>query len=300
MEAAQALTPRESVTTSASMRIIAVLCHACGCEVLVPARGKVGVRYCSPECRPTCAGEGCAKPAASSHGLCWGHYQRLRKYGDVNAPTPPRKKRPRQERPCSSESCGKIAICNGMCAAHASAWRRANNPHSCTAPGCLTPQHASGFCLKHYFRVRKFGDINGTSIPAKCPSGHDFTPENTRISLDKKTGHRSRSCRICHRSKQAKRRAVMRGADAEQVMWLRVMERDDWECKLCGGPIPPDARWPAPEFGSLDHRVSIAKGGRHTYENIQAAHLCCNMSKNDDDPETRSHESFAHLWREAG
>lgn len=62
---------------------------------------------------------------------------------------------------------------------------------------------------------------------------------------------------------------------------MTLMERDNWLCGVCGGRIPKDAKWPDPLFGSIDHVLPIARGGRHTWDNVQPAHLFCNMSKND-------------------
>jgi 5-methylcytosine-specific restriction endonuclease McrA len=74
------------------------------------------------------------------------------------------------------------------------------------------------------------------------------------------------------------------------------MERDVWTCLLCGGPIPPEARWPDPRFGTIDHRVPLSLGGRHVWGNVQAAHLRCNMSKNTKHPDEYDEAAFSHLW----
>lgn len=271
-------------------------CHNCGAQVEVPLRGKVGIRYCSDTCRPTCRADGCEAVAKASHQLCWAHYKRLRKYGSVDAPhraPGPPKQLPK---PCVVPGCDKDAKSLGLCNGHASAWRRANNPVICDVENCDRPVHAKNLCMRHYIRVQKFGDPEGTAWPTACPSGHPFTEANTRFSTDLRDGSVSRVCVTCHRSRQAKRRAVTRGVDAELIVTSEVMERDQWTCLLCGTAIPPDVKWPDPRFGTIDHRVPLALGGRHVLENVQAAHLRCNMSKNAKHPGEYDEAAFSHLW----
>lgn len=272
---------QEDSTTTPHCRTIEVLCNGCGVPITVPARGKVGLRYCSPECRQQtpCKVDGCNKPSNASLGYCWKHYQRVRKYGDPHhkeTSGPP----PKPPKSCSIQGCTKIAKSYGLCNGHASAWRRVNNPQCCAVEGCDTPVHAHDFCNTHYLRWRKFRDPLGTVILDTCPSGHEFTSENTRISIDK-NGHRGRTCLACHRSHQARRRAAKRSPGAEAIDSLILMKRDRWVCGICGLEIPCDVLWPDPLFGSIDHIIPLSRGGKHTWSNVQAAHLRCNMSKNN-------------------
>lgn len=65
----------------------------------------------------------------------------------------------------------------------------------------------------------------------------------------------------------------------ETVDELRVFERDGWMCKLCDEPIDRDGVAPDPRSRSIDHVIPIARGGNHSYANVQAAHLLCNATK---------------------
>lgn len=58
-----------------------------------------------------------------------------------------------------------------------------------------------------------------------------------------------------------------------------VMERFAWHCGLCDKPINPFSEYPSAEYGTIDHIVPMSKGGPHTWANVQAAHLGCNLSK---------------------
>jgi len=74
-------------------------------------------------------------------------------------------------------------------------------------------------------------------------------------------------------------RAVRGGGCVESVNRLAVFERDGWFCGICGLGIDPGLRWPDRGSASLDHIVPLSIGGDHTYMNVQASHLWCNLSK---------------------
>lgn len=94
-------------------------------------------------------------------------------------------------------------------------------------------------------------------------------------------------CEACHQSELRARdhqrgyarRAVTGLAVAELIDPLDIAERDGWRCGLCGDRVEQGLKWPNPDALSLDHILPIAKGGKHTRDNVQLAHLRCNWSK---------------------
>lgn len=52
-------------------------------------------------------------------------------------------------------------------------------------------------------------------------------------------------------------------------------------CALCGEAVDRSLEWPHPLSKSVDHIVPISKGGTDDIENLQLAHLRCNISKHD-------------------
>jgi 5-methylcytosine-specific restriction endonuclease McrA len=74
------------------------------------------------------------------------------------------------------------------------------------------------------------------------------------------------------RATMAKRRARQRAAYVEHVAPAVVWERDEGICQLCGEPAEPND-W------HLDHIVPLARGGEHSYQNVQVAHPLCNWRK---------------------
>jgi 5-methylcytosine-specific restriction endonuclease McrA len=77
------------------------------------------------------------------------------------------------------------------------------------------------------------------------------------------------------------RRARRLGLDHEDYSRLGVAKEAHWKCGLCGYPISRDAAWPHPDSLSIDHIIPLARGGHDVKSNVRAAHLRCNLRKND-------------------
>lgn len=75
------------------------------------------------------------------------------------------------------------------------------------------------------------------------------------------------------------RRTHKEAAAVEEISSRRVYERDGWICQLCGESVDKTLRNRHPMMASLDHIVPVSKGGAHTYDNVQLAHLSCNNAK---------------------
>lgn len=74
-----------------------------------------------------------------------------------------------------------------------------------------------------------------------------------------------------------KRRARKLGGDAGDERIVRRLLPN--VCGICSGAIDEALRFPDPLSKSVDHIVPLARGGAHSIENVQAAHLRCNLSK---------------------
>jgi 5-methylcytosine-specific restriction endonuclease McrA len=72
----------------------------------------------------------------------------------------------------------------------------------------------------------------------------------------------------------AARRARRRDQFVEHVEAFVVYDRDSGMCGICGLPVERT------DF-HVDHIVPLARGGEHSYANVQAAHPLCNASKRD-------------------
>ena len=78
---------------------------------------------------------------------------------------------------------------------------------------------------------------------------------------------------------RVRRRTRLKDAHIERVDPHEIFVRDGWTCGVCNNAINPDLQWPDPMAASLDHVIALANGGQHCAENLQAAHLVCNLRK---------------------
>ena len=77
------------------------------------------------------------------------------------------------------------------------------------------------------------------------------------------------------------RRTRLKGVVQEPYNREAIFERDNWTCQLCQEPIDSELQYPDPGFASIDHIIPISLRGDDTPDNVQAAHLGCNWSKNN-------------------
>lgn len=101
-----------------------------------------------------------------------------------------------------------------------------------------------------------------------------------RLASRKRRALTSEAGKASKRRAKAKRRAVERGARADNIDPIAVFDRDGWKCQLCGERTPRRLRGTtqdrAPE---LDHVLPLALGGQHTWGNVQCACRACNLAK---------------------
>lgn len=107
---------------------------------------------------------------------------------------------------------------------------------------------------------------------------HPLT-EDQRLRKNARTREWKLSNRSVCADMEQKRRAVVLSAFGETVDRRIVFEKDQWICQLCGGRVVKQKNYPDPMSASLDHRLPLSRGGKHTYANTQLAHLKCNVEK---------------------
>lgn len=79
---------------------------------------------------------------------------------------------------------------------------------------------------------------------------------------------------------KARRRAAIYDGPCERIDALAVFERDAWTCYLCGCPTPAAKRGSTePDAPELEHKLSLADGGLHTWANVACACRKCNGKK---------------------
>lgn len=81
------------------------------------------------------------------------------------------------------------------------------------------------------------------------------------------------------RQKTQVRRARKKNTQVEPIKNIVVFDRDRWVCQICKQVVDVNLEYPHPFSASLDHVIPLSKGGTHTMDNIQLAHLVCNVKK---------------------
>lgn len=145
--------------------------------------------------------------------------------------------------------------------------------HLCRVRACVNPAHLEPVTVSENCR-RGISPAALCAQKTHCVHGHPFDAENTAIYNGK------RSCIQCSRDQATARYLIRRSAP--DITTAAVMERDGCMCGICGGGIDPAVRRPDFACGSIDHIVPLALGGLHSWENVQAAHLLCNVTKGGD------------------
>lgn len=94
-----------------------------------------------------------------------------------------------------------------------------------------------------------------------------------------------------YRTKELKRRKRLQenGKINYRINKKRLIEREGDNCKICGKPVDyndcrhnEDGHFIAgPKYPSIDHIIPVAKGGTHTWDNVQLTHKHCNSIKSD-------------------
>lgn len=84
---------------------------------------------------------------------------------------------------------------------------------------------------------------------------------------------------------QASRARKAGAAVIEVFCFDEIYTRDDWVCGICGEAIDRDVPAGWKRAGSIDHIIPLSRGGNHTRDNVQAAHISCNSKKGNLLPE---------------
>ena len=86
--------------------------------------------------------------------------------------------------------------------------------------------------------------------------------------------------KVSRRISKALRRARTRGAQYEQIDPIKVFERDGWRCHMCGTKLKRKDRGTFKDMApELDHIITLAEGGTHTWENVACSCRKCNGAK---------------------
>lgn len=104
-------------------------------------------------------------------------------------------------------------------------------------------------------------------------------------------------CKATMKKEKQKAHKRLREAKAKKngkIEWNisleKLIQRDEGICKICGRQVDTEDYYYTEEgyfiagdnYPSIDHIIPLAKGGTHTWNNIQLAHRHCNTIKSDN------------------
>lgn len=129
-------------------------------------------------------------------------------------------------------------------------WRAGRG--ACAIEGCVNLAVSRGLCKRHHPEAEQWSRGK---------------PETRQANLRRKT---------------QQRRARTKGDSAAELIDRgEIGNRDGWRCGICRRAINRDLPYPNPRSASLDHIVPLSLGGKHAKENVQIAHLGCNVAKSN-------------------
>lgn len=198
--------------------------------------------------------------------------------------TAPPGKRQKNDGACSVAGCGQPSRKRGWCASHYAQWYRCGEVRPFAykwnerADNCLVCQKPTGdsrfrrFCSGACdFLYRKYGG-NVPTVAACVGCGCDIDLTARGKGGQRKKAHVS-FCRRC-KAEYGK----------YKLTTAQLAQRDGTDCGICLEPVDMGLRRGDPGVlmcASVDHILPRSLGGTHEPENLQLAHLACNMAKSD-------------------
>lgn len=200
---------------------------------------------------------------------------------------------------CSVEECKGEVFAVGLCRKHYNKQRKYGNPlagknngvnkgKKCSIFGCEKEAHVKGYCQYHYdverwkneeFREKRRFFSRKYKRSEKGQATTKLQKESGRTKEIVKKYHNTEKGREVLRRARSARRARKLGVALESFAHKEIFERDNWVCGICGKSVDKYLEYPDPLSPSLDHIIPLSKGGSHTKNNVQLAHLCCNLQK---------------------
>lgn len=292
----------------------ASICKLEGCDRPVNSNGvchmharrwKKHGSYEKPSLRNTCKVEECGLDAYGQ-GYCQKHYQRVRHHGTPDL-------LPQGRKVCVIEGCSKFRVGRGWCEKHYTRWQRYGDPEYrlagevvdgrriCPRCGedCLLSEfytYSAVYCRRcSRARQREYQSQNRRLAPRKNLTC--FTCRKDFLGTKRNRTYCSRECLEKGRHERnypnvLKRQLRFSVAKKEHFQRIDIFERDNWTCGICNEQIDRSRKRPDPLSPSIDHIIPLSRGGDHTRENVQAAHLGCNMSKGVSIPESLEGEQW--------
>jgi len=231
--------------------------------------------YCSEDCKPQCAVEGCEE-LRRTKDWCTFHFTRWKLAGDPEAPLV--KTVYESGLNCAFPGCVNKRRKYELCTSHDTQRRRGQELapltyksrgyvcQFCAGPSGLVKGYRR-FCSSRCARMfrRHEGPLPETFTCLLCNGDFPYVVEGQR--------RKKADTKMCNQCRLA---SAKHGYSPTQLA-----QRDGLACGLCGDRVDLDLIYPDLMRGSVDHIIPTSLGGSNEPENVQLAHLHCNIKKNN-------------------
>ena len=138
--------------------------------------------------------------------------------------------------------------------------------------------HVCSVCGKHFSRA-EFMESKGLKLIPTNPKYCSKECSRKAMNMAKKNTPSGRTGNYYVRARKY-------GCEYVAGITLKkLIKRDGLRCAICGEMCDPDDRswseYSGPTYPSIDHIIPMSKGGGHTWDNVQVAHIICNSEKGD-------------------
>lgn len=119
--------------------------------------------------------------------------------------------------------------------------------------------------------------------------GLKYARDSNVCSAECRSKKTKQAIKISHKGRRDSHRHRARkfGCDYDPSITLKkLVKRDGLQCSICGGLCDWNdhswSKYSGPTYPSIDHIIPMSKGGGHTWNNVQVAHILCNSYKCDN------------------
>lgn len=194
-----------------------------------------------------CAADGCAR-GIRSRGLCGMHYQRQHDHGSLDKPV-------------------AVGWCKGLTAATDERIRLGAARMAISKRGSV-PWNKG--LTKADPRIAAAEDARRQS--------REYVTLYSKAERNRRWRERRKErdpLGLIDSEKSSRQQVRARGGYTEVIDYRLIIERDGWNCGICGGAVVADDL-------SFDHIVAIGLGGEHIADNVQVSHAACNSRKGSE------------------
>lgn len=224
----------------------------------------------------------------------------------------------RRPRPYSVGDCVRPHRSKGFCESHYRLFRAHGDPTvrvrerhgdaTCSAMGCDRARRKREWCEMHYARWKKTGSVSDKDQSWTVAKRDTCVHCGEVLTHNRRSKYCGHSCAVA----RSKGKPILRVVDCIQCgspidmkerhpsgrrkysnaltciacrspnlrrFVPRLLVRDGADCGICRSFIDMDLVYPDPLSRSVDHVVPRTRGGSNAIENLQLAHLRCNIRK---------------------